>query len=196
MGKRNYNYPDQNYYGVIIGNMIIGTTQAAQLLNISTARLRVLLIQGRVEGAYKTGKMWLMPLFNGKPQIKRGERGPQPRWSNARKRKKTIIHVNTQRIRSNQKDNSRQPVITVKKRSNSRSPMGAKEETTQKSKTNVYGHEVEIPGGCRVVYRPDRPQSCGAQVWIETYYNVKVMSWQLDESGAVIPNRVEVMQIE
>ncbi|MEQ9485363.1 hypothetical protein [Coleofasciculus sp. F4-SAH-05] len=62
--------------------MIVGTTEAAQILNISTARLRVLLIQGRVEGAYKTGKMWLIPLFNGKPLIKPGKRGPQPRWRN------------------------------------------------------------------------------------------------------------------
>ncbi|MEQ8961488.1 MAG: hypothetical protein RLP02_26780 [Coleofasciculus sp. C2-GNP5-27] len=62
-------------------------------------------------------------------------------------------------------------------------------------KVDFYGHEVEIPGGCRVVYRPDRPQ-CGAQVWIETYYNVKVMSWQLDESGALIPSRVKQMLLE
>ncbi len=43
--------------------MIVGTTQAAHILKISTTRLRVLLIAGRVEGAYKTGKMWLMPLL-------------------------------------------------------------------------------------------------------------------------------------
>jgi len=154
--------------------MIVGTTQAAQLLNISTARLRVLLLTGRVKGAYKTGKMWLMPLFNGKPIIKPGQRGPQPRWRNPRKPAKTIIHVNSQRIRSNQKNDSRQPVITVKK--------GAKEKGNPSSKTNVYGHEVEIPGGCRVVYRPDRPR-CGAQVWIETLYDVRVISWQKDGSG-------------
>lgn len=74
--------------------MIVGTTEAAQILKISTARLRVLLIEGRVEGAYKTGKMWLIPLFNGKPMIKRGKRGPAPRWCNPRKPAKTIIHLN------------------------------------------------------------------------------------------------------
>ena len=36
--------------------MIVGTADAAKILNISTARLRVLLIAGRVQGAYKTGK--------------------------------------------------------------------------------------------------------------------------------------------
>ena len=71
--------------------MIVGTTQAANILNISTARLRVLLIQGRVEGAYKTGKMWLIPLFNGKPIITKGTRGPTPKWRNPRKPAKTIV---------------------------------------------------------------------------------------------------------
>ena len=41
--------------------MIVGTSEAAKILNISTPRLRVLLIEGRVEGAYKTGKIWLIP---------------------------------------------------------------------------------------------------------------------------------------
>jgi hypothetical protein len=139
--------------------MIVGTTEAANILKISTARLRVLLKTGRVQGAYKTGKMWLMPLVNGKPIIKRGKRGPSPRWCNPRKPAQTIIHVNSHRIRQNQKRQEQQPVITVKT-----------------GNTNVYGHQVEIPGGCRVVYRPDSP-ICGAKVWIETLYDVKIISF-------------------
>ncbi|MFW5665530.1 MAG: hypothetical protein ACOC2Z_08305, partial [Coleofasciculus sp.] len=162
--------------------MIVGTTQAAEILNISTARLRVLLIAGRVEGAYKTGKMWLVPLFNGKPLIKPGKRGPAPRWLNPRKPAKTIIHVNSHRIRHNQKYQEHQPVITVKKWCDRAPQNGAKEQAPQTSNTNVYGHEVEIPGGCRVVYRPDSPR-CGAKVWIETLYNVRVISWQEDGSS-------------
>jgi len=154
--------------------LIVGTAQAAQILNISTARLRALLISGRVEGAYKTGKMWLMPLFNGKPIITRGKRGLAPRWRNPRKPAKTIIHVNSQRIRQNQTHNSQQPVITVKKWCD---PTPAKEQEHKTSKTNVYGHQVEIPGGCRVVYRPDSPR-CGAKVWIETFYDVRVIAWE------------------
>ncbi|MGB3532670.1 MAG: DNA-binding protein [Microcoleaceae cyanobacterium] len=142
--------------------MIVGTTEAAKILNISTARLRTLLIAGRVEGAYKTGKMWLMPLFNGKPIIKRGTRGPKPRWCNPRKPAKKIIHVNSHRIRQNQKQSTKQPVITVKTQENSRN-------------LNLYGYEVEILGGCRVVYRPDNPK-CGAKVWIETLHDVKIIS--------------------
>jgi hypothetical protein len=66
--------------------------------------------------------------------------------------------VNSHRIKQNQKKKERQPVITVKK-----------------GNTNIYGHQIEIPGGCRVVYNPDSP-ICGARVWIETLYDVKVVS--------------------
>ncbi len=102
--------------------------------------------------------MWLIPLFNGKPIIKKGTRGPAPSWRNPKKPAKTIIHVNSHRIRHNQKHQQKQPVITVKQ-----------------GNTNQYGHEVEIPGGCRVVYRPDSPR-CGARVWIESLYDVMVIS--------------------
>ena len=138
--------------------MIVGTTETAKILNISTGRLRILLIAGRVEGAYKTGRIWLIPLFNGKPIIKKGKRGPAPRWRNPRKPAKTVVHVNTQKIKQNQKNSLKQPVITVKR-----------------GNTNQYGHEVEMPGGCRVVYRPDNPM-CGARVWIESLYEVKVIA--------------------
>jgi hypothetical protein len=139
--------------------MIVGATEAAKILNISTARLRVLLIAGRVEGAYKTGKMWLIPLHSGKPIVKRGTRGPAPRWRNPRKPAKTIIHVNSHRIKQNRKQQQQQPVITVKT-----------------GNTNIYGHQVEIPGGCRVVYHPNHSR-CGAKVWIETLYPVQVIAW-------------------
>lgn len=137
--------------------MIVGTTETAKILKITTGRLRILLIAGRVEGAYKTGRMWLIPLFNGKPIITKGKRGPSLRCRNPQKPAKTIIHVNTQRIKQNQKQLKKEPVITVKK-----------------GTSNQYGHEVEIPGGCRVVYRPDSPK-CGARVWIESLYEVRVI---------------------
>jgi hypothetical protein len=64
---------------------------------------------------------------------------------------KKYIHVNQHVIRKNSKTGEREPVITVK---------------TYKS--NDYGFEVDIDGPCKVVYRPDKPLSCGAKVWIET----------------------------
>ena len=61
------------------------------------------------------------------------------------------IHVNQHKIRSNKKYNLNEPVITVKT-----------------SKSNTYGHEVEVLGPSKVIYSPDKPLSCGARVWIET----------------------------
>ncbi len=52
--------------------MIVTTKKAAGILGISGARLRVLLAQGLLEGAYKCGRMWLIPLFDGRPFISKG----------------------------------------------------------------------------------------------------------------------------
>jgi hypothetical protein len=75
---------------------------------------------------------------------------------------KTIIHVNQQNIRANKKNGTNLPVITVKT-----------------YKTNTYGHSARILDRdgeeiARVVYRPDKPLSCGARVWIETKKEVRV----------------------
>ena len=70
---------------------------------------------------------------------------------------KTIIHVNQHVIKSNQKNNLNDPVLTVK---------------TYKS--NQYAHAVNIKGASRVVYSPDKPLSCGARVWIETEAEVEI----------------------
>jgi len=68
---------------------------------------------------------------------------------------KKIIHINQHIIKKNQKTGERNPVITVK---------------TYKS--NDYCHSVSIKGESTVVYRPDKPLSCGARVWIETFGEV------------------------
>lgn len=73
---------------------------------------------------------------------------------------KTIIHVNQHVIKANAKTGATDPVLTVKT-----------------YKTNTYAHEVEIldkEGNVagKVVYSPDKPLSCGARVWIETYNDV------------------------
>lgn len=69
--------------------------------------------------------------------------------------KKTIIHVNQHVIRANAKTGAAAPVLTVKQ-----------------GKTNQYAHEVHIEGASKVVYRPAKPLSCGARVWIETFGKV------------------------
>ncbi|NBX10564.1 MAG: hypothetical protein EBR05_12385, partial [Marivivens sp.] len=60
-------------------------------------------------------------------------------------------HINQHKIRANKKNNTEEPVITVKT-----------------SKSNTYAKEVEIIGKSKLVYRPNKPLSCGARVWIET----------------------------
>ena len=71
---------------------------------------------------------------------------------------KTRIHVNQHKIRSNKKHNLNEPVITVKT-----------------SKSNTYGHEVELLGPSKIIYSPDKPLSCGARVWIETEAEVNIV---------------------
>ena len=71
---------------------------------------------------------------------------------------KSIIHVNQHVIKSNRKNGSQDPVLTVKT-----------------YKENKYAHEVEINGPSKVVYSPDKPLSCGAHVWIETQSEVTII---------------------
>lgn len=61
------------------------------------------------------------------------------------------IHVNKSVIRVNMKMGANEPVLTCKV-----------------GKQNIYGHEVEIHGKSTMIYRPEKPLSCGAQAWIET----------------------------
>ena len=70
---------------------------------------------------------------------------------------KTIIHVNQHVVKNNSKTGEREPVLTVKT-----------------YKENKYAHEVHIDGPSTVVYSPDKPLSCGAKVWIETYASVTI----------------------
>ena len=70
---------------------------------------------------------------------------------------KTYVHVNQHVIKRNHKTGERNPVITAKT-----------------YKDNKYGREVTISGPCKVIYRPDKPLSCGAKVWIETESEVEV----------------------
>jgi len=72
---------------------------------------------------------------------------------------KTLIHVNQHVIKSNAKNGTNEPVLTVK---------------TYKS--NTYAHEVLVKGDSKIVYSKDKPLSCGARVWIETEAEVVILS--------------------
>ena len=67
------------------------------------------------------------------------------------------IHVNMHKVRANKKHGTNEPVLTIKER-----------------KSNTYCHEVDILGPSKLVYRPDKPLSCGARVWIETDAEIKI----------------------
>jgi hypothetical protein len=72
---------------------------------------------------------------------------------------KIRIHVNTHKLRFNKRHGTNNPVITIKT-----------------SHSNRYAHQVEIMGPSKVIYRPEKPLSCGARVWIETDSKVKIAS--------------------
>lgn len=91
-------------------------------------------------------------------------KGLKSRSKLLKNRLQKIVHINMHVIKRNHKEDEREPVITVK---------------TYKS--NDYGHEVVIDGPCRVVYRPDKPLSCGARVWIVTEAEVEVITFDVEE---------------
>lgn len=85
----------------------------------------------------------------------------------------SIIHVNSNTIRTNRKQQTDFPPLSVRK--------------TRSGKA-TYCNEVEIcdeSGNvvARVLYSPSTPLSCGAQVWIETTHQ------------AIIINNVEKIQV-
>ena len=76
---------------------------------------------------------------------------------------KTKIHVNQHIIKSNLKENKKEPVLTVKT-----------------YKDNRYAHQALIKDAqgnvvAKVIYSPDKPLSCGARVWIETENEVDII---------------------
>ncbi|NEQ35021.1 MAG: DNA-binding protein [Okeania sp. SIO3I5] len=130
------------------------TTEAAFLLNISTGRLRILLKQGRVVGAYKEERLWMIPLNSrGVPEIIPGRRGPEGTWNKAERTGNTFVHVLRKTIDQNRDNKTSYPAIAVK--------VGDKKD---------YCHALKIKGPCQIVYQPHQPnrsQAGGARLWIE-----------------------------
>ena len=128
----------------------VETKEAAYLLNISAIRLRQLLQQGRVVGAYKEGRCWKIPLYKGIPKIKDGSRGPEGTWSKKRQTARTQIHINETISAFNEQHDTNLAPISVK--------IGAKTH---------FCHEVNIPANASLVYRPDDPLPSGEVLWME-----------------------------
>ena len=69
---------------------------------------------------------------------------------------KTVIHVKQHNIKANAKG-ANTKVLTVKT-----------------NKKNITCNEVKFTDGI-IKYSPDKPLSCGAKVWIETYEPVEII---------------------
>jgi hypothetical protein len=67
------------YRFVIVFSMLVfvSVTELADKLGVSGARVRKLVIEGRIKGAFKVGNSWVIPLVNGMPQLIDGSRGPK-----------------------------------------------------------------------------------------------------------------------
>ncbi len=131
---------------------MVGTAQAANLLGISPRRLRYLLEAGRVHGAFKAGRAWVIPLVNGLPVIATKKKGPESTWKKTKHSTLNYVHVNTKLFGKKDVEGNYVPAITVK--------AGSK---------NTYCRRVVIPGACIVVYEFENGLSAGAKSWIETY---------------------------
>ncbi len=129
----------------------IGTTQAACRLHLSVQRVRKLAIDGRIEGAFKEGRRWQIPVSeSGMPRISCKNKGPKGRWRKRKQKIMTFFHVNQDKLNSNRKNKTHHPVISVK--------MG--QET-------FFCNEVRIPGVGRLIYDPEHKKNCGATIWFE-----------------------------
>ncbi|MGB3510136.1 MAG: hypothetical protein WBA93_13045 [Microcoleaceae cyanobacterium] len=149
---------------------IITTRQAAFLLGICCQRVRALLSQNRIKGAYKHNGFWRIPVYGKMPVVIPGTRGPKGVWCHHLRKKPTIIHVNQQKIKSNGKRIKYDPLMT---------PEQLKPVVSIKQgNRNDLGYQMEILGRCRIVYQPYNPLNCGAHLWIETYHPVQFVDTQ------------------
>ena len=137
--------------------MYVGTKEVASILGVSVERVRWLLKQGRIKGAFKVGRAWIIPLVGDRPIISKGRRGPKARWSRNHKIGVTKIYVKKNEVNSNYRRGEQKPVISV-----NRSNYNA-----------VCGHEVLVSGPCRIIYQPEKEKN--PRLWIETISPVDVI---------------------
>lgn len=69
---------------------------------------------------------------------------------------KTIVNVNRHNVAHNEKHEDKKPVLSVK----------TYLDTGYGDTVVIYGQDGKE--AARLVYRPDKPLSCGARVWLET----------------------------
>lgn len=94
---------------------------------------------------------------------------------------KTIVHVNQHKIRNNKKTGANDAPLTIKS-----------------NKGNRYAHQANIVDAngnilASIVYRPNKPLSCGARVWIETYNKVVALV-EPDDACADVAEMVKIIR--
>jgi hypothetical protein len=67
------------------------------------------------------------------------------------------IHVNQHIIKSNRKNGSNNPVLTIKTTSD-----------------NIKANHIMIGDNVRLCYAPESPLACGATIWIETTEEINI----------------------
>jgi len=67
------------------------------------------------------------------------------------------IHVNQHIIKSNRKNGSNNPVLTIKTTSD-----------------NIKANHIMIGDNVRLCYAPESPLACGATIWIETTEKINI----------------------
>ena len=77
----------------------------------------------------------------------------------------SIIHVNSNTIKSNKKRSLDNPPLSIRKTKSAKAQYG----------DSVLIHDKQGNVVAEVVYQPDTPLSCGAQVWIETKFEVEII---------------------
>jgi len=144
---------------------MVGTTEAAYLLDISGQRLRQLLKAGRVVGAVKVGRYWRIPLFNEMPKIVVINRGTKGTWRKRPAQAFTNIHVYKQRLEGDRNNKTNSPVIIV-----------------QQGDRVTHCRSAYIDGPSRIVYQPFNTLRCsGARLWIEVEPSVPVTTYLFPE---------------
>ena len=73
------------------------------------------------------------------------------------------IYVDRHKIAHNKKHDDNEPVITVR----------TYKGTRKAHEATIFDHDGNVVA--RVIYRPNKPLSCGATVWIETYSAVEAV---------------------
>ncbi len=140
--------------------MFVTATEAGKILGVSSRRVRCLLSQNRIEGAFKAGIQWLIPLCDGKPVITEGKRGPKPGWSERvkkpRKKDLTVVKVIRRNIDGNKNNHTNKTVISVKRG----------------NEPAIHCHGVTLYGPSTLFYSHEARADKGkARVWLETHFD-------------------------